>query len=97
MQLSRHKLSDAEIALRLQKMPHWTLQNGKLHREFQFADFVQAFGFMASVALVAEAMNHHPEWSNVWNKVKIDLNTHDVGGITEFDFALAEKMELFAQ
>jgi 4a-hydroxytetrahydrobiopterin dehydratase len=90
------KLSDAEIQSRLPKLTSWSLQNGKLHREYKFKDFVTAFGFMSSVALTAESMNHHPEWFNVYSTVKIDLNTHDAGGVTELDFQLAEKTEAFA-
>jgi 4a-hydroxytetrahydrobiopterin dehydratase len=91
------KLSDSEITSHLSKLPKWKLENAKLHREYKFADFVQAFGFMSSVALIAESMNHHPEWFNVWSTVKIDLTTHDCGGISERDFALAEKMEELAR
>jgi len=91
------KLTESEIASHLPKIPKWKIENGKLHREYKFADFVQAFGFMASAALVAESMNHHPEWFNVWSTVKIDLTTHDCGGISERDFALAEKMEELAK
>jgi 4a-hydroxytetrahydrobiopterin dehydratase len=75
------KLSDAEVQERLKKATGWSLVNGKLHREFQCKDFVAAFGNMTRVALVAESMNHHPEWFNVWNKVVIDLNTHSVKGL----------------
>src|SRR5438874_9338614 len=90
------KLSDPEINAQLSKTKRWTLVNSKLHREFACKDFVTAFGNMTRVALVAEAMNHHPEWSNVWNKVVIDLNTHSVKGISDFDFVLAEKInEIF--
>jgi len=74
----------------------WRISQGKLHKEFQFRDFVDAFGFMTRAALVAEAMNHHPEWFNVYAKVLVDLSTHDVGGITELDFALAARMETLA-
>jgi len=91
------KLDDAAIQSRLAKLPQWSLQSGKLHRELKFADFVHAFGFMSSVALVAESMNHHPEWFNVWATVKIDLNTHDAGGITDLDFNLAGKIDAIAQ
>ena len=87
------KLSEAEINTLLSKAKGWSLVNGKLHREFACKDFVTAFGNMTRVALVAEAMNHHPEWSNVWNKVVIDLNTHSVKGISDYDFVLAEKIE----
>jgi 4a-hydroxytetrahydrobiopterin dehydratase len=74
----------------------WTLVGGKLRREFQFADFVEAFGFMTRAALVAESMDHHPEWFNVYRTVRVDLATHDAGGITELDFSLAGKMETLA-
>jgi len=90
------KLSDSDIATRLKSLSTWSLQAGKLHREFKFADFVSAFGFMASCALVAERMNHHPEWFNVYNKVVVDLATHDVGGISEKDFELAAAMDKIA-
>jgi 4a-hydroxytetrahydrobiopterin dehydratase len=90
------KLSDAEISALLPKTKGWSVANGKLHREFACKDFVTAFGNMTRVALVAEAMNHHPEWFNVWNKVVIDLNTHSVKGISDYDFVLAEKInEIF--
>ena len=91
--MSRKKLDDAGIERQLGQLPAWTVTNGKLHREYRFADFVAAFGFMSSVALVAEAMNHHPEWFNVYGTVRIDLVTHDAGGITELDFRLASRME----
>lgn len=67
----------------------WERQEGSLYREFRFANFVEAFSFMTSVALIAERMNHHPDWSNVYNVVRIRLSTHDAGGITDKDFALA--------
>jgi 4a-hydroxytetrahydrobiopterin dehydratase len=90
------KLSDAEITVLLPKADGWSVVNGKLHKEFACKDFVTAFGNMTRVALVAEAMNHHPEWFNVWNKVVIDLTTHSVKGISDYDFVLAEKInELF--
>jgi 4a-hydroxytetrahydrobiopterin dehydratase len=90
------KLTDAEISALLPKAQGWSVANGKLHKEFACKDFVTAFGNMTRVALVAEAMNHHPEWFNVWNKVVIDLNTHSVKGISDYDFVLAEKInEIF--
>ena len=91
--MSRKKRDDAGIEGQLAQLPGWTVMDGKLHREYRFADFVAAFGFMSSVALVAEAMNHHPEWFNVYGTVRIDLVTHDAGGITELDFRLASRME----
>ena len=87
------KLSDAEVQALLSKLRGWSVVNGKLHREYECKDFVSAFGNMTRVALVAEAMNHHPEWSNVWNKVVIDLTTHSVRGISDYDFVLAEKID----
>jgi 4a-hydroxytetrahydrobiopterin dehydratase len=68
----------------------WTQEGDTLHRELEFADFSEAFGFMTRVALVAESRNHHPDWSNSWNKVTIDLTTHDAGGLTDNDVGLAE-------
>ena len=81
--------SETEIQRRLAEIRGWQLQDGNLVRELRFATFVEAFGFMTSVALVAERMNHHPDWSNVYNTVRIRLTTHDAGGITDKDFALA--------
>lgn len=88
----RKKLSDAEAHAKLPEIPGWEIKDGKLHRELQFKDFVAAFGFMAQAAILAEKMNHHPAWFNVYNRVTIDLDTHDVGGLTEFDFQLAKAM-----
>jgi 4a-hydroxytetrahydrobiopterin dehydratase len=90
------KLTDTEIAARLAALPGWTLQAGKLHKGFVFGDFVEAWGFMSAVALVAETMGHHPEWSNVWNRVTVDLTTHDAGGISALDFDLATRMNTLA-
>jgi len=87
-------MSDGDIQAALAGLPNWSLAGGKLHREYQFANFVEAFGFMTKAALVAEAMNHHPEWFNVYRSVRVDLATHDAGGVTELDFQLARKMEL---
>jgi 4a-hydroxytetrahydrobiopterin dehydratase len=87
------RLNDAELAEALSKLPAWQLADGKLHRQYKFADFVTAFGFMTSAALVAQAMDHHPEWLNVWNAVRVDLATHDAGGVTSLDVTLALAME----
>jgi 4a-hydroxytetrahydrobiopterin dehydratase len=90
------RVSEAEIAMMLSNAKGWSVVNGKLHREFACKDFNSAFGNMTRVALVAESMNHHPEWFNVWNKVVIDLTTHSVKGISDYDFVLAEKIsEIF--
>lgn len=77
-------------------LPQWRLVNGKLHRELHFADFNEAFGFMCRVALIAETIGHHPEWSNVWNTVVIELTTHDTGGLSSLDLALALRIEALA-
>ena len=90
------KLTDSEIRAAIAKLPGWSLRDGKLHRDYAFPDFVHAFGFMATAAIAIEAMNHHPDWSNVWNKVTVDLVTHDSGGVTAKDVALAEKLESLA-
>ena len=90
------KLTDADVTARLKTLPGWSLEGGKLHKAFAFKDFVEAWSFMSATALVAEAMGHHPEWSNVWNRVTVDLSTHDAGGITALDFDLAARMETLA-
>jgi len=89
----RRKLSEHEVAQGLSSLHGWSVSKGKLHREFQFKDFVQAFGFMCSVALIAESMNHHPEWSNVYNRVVIDLSTHDIGGLSNLDLEFAGRVQ----
>jgi len=83
------KLSPSEIDERLPTVPGWELDGDTLRRELRFDDFVGAFGFMASVALLAERRDHHPDWSNVYDRVRIALSTHDAGGLTERDFDLA--------
>lgn len=85
-----------EIDEALASLDGWEARGGKLHREFVFASFVEAFGFMARAALVAERSNHHPEWSNVYRTVRVDLVTHESGGITERDTALARAMNELA-
>jgi 4a-hydroxytetrahydrobiopterin dehydratase len=86
-------LGPEEVSTRLAELPDWRLVDGKLQRRFKFPDFVAAFGFMSRVALMAEKQNHHPEWSNVYGSVVIDLATHDAGGITERDFRLARAID----
>jgi len=95
--MSITKLSPNELDAALSELGSWSLQHDKLHRQFQFASFVEAFGFMSSVALVAESMGHHPEWFNVYNRVTVDLTTHDAGGITMKDVELARRMNELAQ
>jgi 4a-hydroxytetrahydrobiopterin dehydratase len=91
--MSRGKLSKQEIAAGLDKLDGWSVVKGNLHRMFEFKDFTQAFGFMKRVALAAARMDHHPDWSNAYNKVTIDLSTHSAGGLTKKDFELAGKIQ----
>src|ERR687885_2953913 len=84
-----HKLSEQEIQNELNRLQEWTMVNGKLNRSFEFNSFVDAFSFMTKVALTAEKMNHHPEWFNVYSKLNIELVTHDIGGISNYDIKLA--------
>jgi 4a-hydroxytetrahydrobiopterin dehydratase len=91
--MQARKLTEDEIAKLMTRLPGWSVTNGKLHRAYECKDFVTAFGNMTRVALIAESMNHHPEWFNVWNKVVIDLVTHSCKGISDLDFVLAEKVE----
>ncbi|PZC49586.1 MAG: 4a-hydroxytetrahydrobiopterin dehydratase [Chloroflexi bacterium] len=91
------KLDDASVAERLAMLPGWTVAEGKLRRAFQFDDFVQAFAFMTASALRAEKLDHHPEWFNVYNRVVVELTTHDAGGISEMDFVLASAMNAIAE
>ncbi|MCB1695850.1 MAG: 4a-hydroxytetrahydrobiopterin dehydratase [Halioglobus sp.] len=90
--MAARKLSPAEVEQRLQALPDWVMDRHRLYRLFVFTDFVEAFGFMSRVALLAERMDHHPEWSNVYNRVEIHLTSHDVEGISERDFTLAERI-----
>jgi 4a-hydroxytetrahydrobiopterin dehydratase len=92
------RLTDAERDAALARLPGWRLRDDGLaiERSLRFADFGEAFGFMARVALAAEKADHHPEWSNVWNKVEITLTTHDAGGLSARDVALAETIDGFA-
>lgn len=89
-------LTATELKAAIDALPGWTLAAGKLHTELKFRSFVQAFGFMTQVALVAESMNHHPEWFNVYSRVRIDLTTHESGGITGLDLTLARHISTVA-
>ena len=92
--MAREKLGEQAIRETLARMPGWALADngGAIERHFAFADFSEAFGFMARVALAAEKLDHHPDWSNVYRTVEVRLNTHDAGGLTALDFDLARKM-----
>ncbi len=90
-------LSTQQLQDFLAQHPDWHLANGRLHREYQFDNFIQAFGFMSRVALIAERMDHHPEWFNAYRRVVVDLTTHDAGAITQLDLGLATAMETEAR
>ena len=90
------KLTEAEVQTALQGLAGWSMAEGKLHREYKFADFVHAFGFMATAAIAIEKADHHPEWFNVYNRVRVDLSTHDAGGITKKDVTLAALLDSIA-
>jgi 4a-hydroxytetrahydrobiopterin dehydratase len=92
----RALLAAEEIAALLRELPAWELRDGKLHRALAFADFAEAFAFMTRVAIEAEKLAHHPDWSNVWNRVAIALWTHDAGGVTQRDAELARRIEAAA-
>jgi 4a-hydroxytetrahydrobiopterin dehydratase len=91
--MAAQPLTPADLVRLPELLPAWSLQAGKLHRECRFANFSEAFGFMARVALAAERLDHHPEWSNVWNRVVIDLTTHDTGGLSNLDLELARRID----
>ncbi|HVB56249.1 MAG TPA: 4a-hydroxytetrahydrobiopterin dehydratase [Candidatus Acidoferrales bacterium] len=91
--MSNGKLSKQEVTSELRKLAGWTVVKGNLHRVFEFKDFTQAFGFMKRVALAADKMDHHPDWSNAYNKVTVNLSTHSAGGLTKNDFELAGKIQ----
>ncbi len=93
MSTSRQLLTDADLEAKLSQLVRWELRKQCLYRKFQFPDFATAWAFMAAVAKVADAIDHHPDWRNVYNKVEITLSTHDAGGITALDLALAEAID----
>ena len=90
------KLSSEQIFEELKNLPGWSVKEEKLHKDFEFGDFNEAFGFMTRAAMHIEKMNHHPEWFNVYNKLTVDLTTHDAGGITENDINLAKILNSLA-
>ena len=89
-------LTEAQLADALGTLPGWTAAGGKLRRTYRFPDFSAAFGWMARVALFAEKHDHHPEWTNAYSTVTVALDTHDAGGITALDVALAAEMDRVA-
>lgn len=91
------KFNSDELAVRLEKLQGWTYENGSIVKTFVFKDFKEAFAKMTQIAFEAEGLNHHPDWENVYNRLTVRLNTHDVGGITQNDFDLAERIEAIAE
>lgn len=94
--MAAEKLGAEELNRELKHLSGWSVREGKLHREYKFADFAHAFGFMATAAVLIEKRNHHPEWLNVYNRVTVDLTTHDAGGITAKDVELARTLDSLA-
>ena len=91
------KLSESEVKEKLQEINGWEYNENAIHTTFEFIDFKDAFSVMTRIAFEAEAQQHHPDWSNVYNKLYISLSTHDAGGVTENDFALAKSIESIIQ
>jgi 4a-hydroxytetrahydrobiopterin dehydratase len=89
----RTVLAGDQLADAVRELDGWTVRDGRLHRVFEFPDFIAAFSFMTAAALHAQAMDHHPDWTNVYNRVSVDLHTHDRGGITARDIELARRMD----
>lgn len=87
------KLTSETIIDRVQNLNNWSLNNDAISKDYTFKNFIEAMQFINKVATIAEDLNHHPEWSNVYNKVSISLTTHDVGGISENDFQLAKAID----
>ena len=95
--MARRALSDQEIEDALAQLPGWTVKDGKLYKEYKFGSFAQALGWMVSVGVFADKMDHHPEWANVYNRVTVSLVTHDLGNvISSWDVNLAKRMEALA-
>jgi len=94
--MNYQRLDQDALKVQLDTLPGWAIRDGKLYRQYEFDDFQQAFGFMTRCALLAEKMNHHPEWFNVYNRVEVSLTTHDAGGITLHDIELAGAMNRYS-
>ncbi len=94
--MERRKLTSEEIQVTLEELPGWEVLDGKLHKLYKFDSFAKAIGWMVSVSIYADKLDHHPDWSNVYNRVDVHLVTHDVGALTTWDVSLAKKMEELA-
>ena len=90
---TQKKLSSEEIRIEMDNLDNWNIKEGKLYKKFEFRDFIHAFGFISKIALESEKISHHPEIYNVYNKVEISLYTHDIEGISEYDFKLAKSID----
>jgi 4a-hydroxytetrahydrobiopterin dehydratase len=93
----KRKLTEAEIATELKSLPGWSVENGKLLRNYSFGSFVRAWAFMSAGALVIQQLDHHPEWFNVYDRVRVEIVTHAIQGISAADVELARKLEELAQ
>ena len=93
---ARHLLTGEALEDAVSTLDGWSVEEGKLHKEYVFTDFVEAFAFMTAAALYAEKKNHHPEWFNVYRTVRVDLSTHDLGGISSWDIELAQDFDRVA-
>ena len=95
--MEKYKVNEAELAAALEKLPGWEIKDGKLHKLYKFPSFAKAIGWLVSAAIHADKIDHHPEWSNVYNRVEVNLVTHDLGNvISNLDLDLAQKMEELA-
>lgn len=94
--MSRRKVSEEEVQEALNELPGWEVKDGKLHKQYKFKDFAAALGWMVQVGIYADKLNHHPDWCNGYNKVTVDLMTHDLGALSTWDIELARKMEELA-
>lgn len=91
--MERRKVTPVEVEEALQDLPGWSAEEGKLRKEFKFGTFAEAMGWMVTVAIYADKLDHHPDWSNGYNKVSVELTTHDMGTLSTLDLALARRMQ----
>ncbi len=94
--MERRKIDAQQIQQALERLPGWTVDDGKLSKEFKFGSFAEAIGWLVSVAIYADRIDHHPEWFNVYNRVKVSLITHDMAALSTLDLALAKRMQALA-
>ncbi len=94
--MARRKVTDEEVSAALENLPGWQVRDGKLHKSYKFGSFAEAMGWMVSVSIYADKLNHHPDWCNGYSKVEVALLTHDLGALSTYDLDLATKMEELA-